>query len=92
MLKQKDTSILFIPTSHDPSLGSHRIWVLDLCHYLEKIGVNCKIGRPKYIENYDIVIYGKGAQAQASQAKKTLKSCCWHKPKHKYIKYTYDSN
>lgn len=65
-------SILFIPTSHNPSLGSNRIWVLDLSYYLTKIGVNCKIGSTNDIQNYDIIIYGKGAHVQASESKKTF--------------------
>lgn len=50
--------ILFI--SHPAlKIGSHRIWVHDLCIYFNKIGVTAKIGTEQEIPHYDVIIYGK---------------------------------
>ena len=51
-------SICFICASADNKIGSHRIWVNDLCHYFKEMGIKCKINIPNP-QDYDIHIYSK---------------------------------
>tara|TARA_R110000822_G_scaffold29054_2_gene85865 strand:- start:12928 stop:13914 length:987 start_codon:yes stop_codon:yes gene_type:complete len=53
-------SVAFLTNRTDISIGSHRIWVLDLSKYLKNIGIDVVItANAKIAANYDIVICGK---------------------------------
>jgi len=52
--------IAFLTNRTDASIGSHRIWVLDLNKYLNSNGVETTItNNPNVASNYDVVICGK---------------------------------
>lgn len=56
---EEKVKILFISGSN-LNVGSHRIWVHDLCSYFKEIGVFAKIGSTSDIDDFDCIIYGKG--------------------------------
>lgn len=59
----KNINILFV-SKQNLNVGSHRIWIHDLCNYFHKIGVTTKIGLESDVSNFDVIIYGKNETPQ----------------------------
>ena len=55
--------ICFIDYGPNINRGSYRIWINDLHLYLNKIGIYSEIN-PSNINEFDVVIYGKGIKAK----------------------------
>ena len=51
--------IAFIEQNQNINRGSYRVHIRDLDIYLKEIGIDSKIN-PKNINNYDVIIFGKG--------------------------------
>lgn len=64
--------ILFYSSTKDLAVGSYRIWVRDLSFYIqEQLGIDCDIVHtvPKNLNDYNIVICGKGDESVAVSLK-----------------------
>lgn len=62
---------LFYSSHNDNTVGSHRIWVRDLCNYFVDIGIDAKIaiGELPDLSEYDVIIFGKGEHRKAVEVK-----------------------